>query len=152
MTLSRLRTRLSKPLLLVTSASSSAFAFIAYYLYATPILSIPVTSVQFHADSFIPHTDLTAVVVGGGWEVYAVAAGVLAAVLPWQLLGVDQVERRIVAAGESVAAAEDKGLQTEVVDGESMSAESQKWARGWGVSGLLAAAGAVVGAYGSAWW
>ena len=110
------------------------------------------TSVQFSADSFLPHADLTAVVVGGGWKIYAVAAGVLAAVVPWQLLGVSQVERRIVAAGEGVSAAEGTGLQTEVVDGESMSAESQKWARGWGVSGVLAAVGAVVGAYGSAWW
>lgn len=82
---------------------------------------------------------------------YAVAAGVLAAVVPWQMLGVNQVEKRIAAAGEGVAAAEDKGLQTEVVDAESMNAESQKWARGWGVNGLLAAAGAVVGAYAGAW-
>jgi hypothetical protein len=152
LTLSSLRTRLSKPLLFVTSASSSAFAYIAYYLYSTPSLSIPVTSVQFSADSFLPHADLTAVVVGRGWEIYAVAAGVLAAVVPWQLLGVNQVERRIVAAGEGVSTAEGTGLQTEVVDGESMNAESQKWARGWGVSGMLAAAGAIVGAYGSAWW
>lgn len=64
------------------------FIYIGYYLYSTLSLVIPVTSVQFSADSFLPHADLMAVVVGGGWKIYAVAAGVLAAVVPWQFLGV----------------------------------------------------------------
>jgi hypothetical protein len=108
-------------------------------------------SVAFTQGSFLPHAEAADVVVGGGWEVYAVAAGTLAAIVPWQLLGVNTIEKRIVAAGASVKAAEEKGLQAVVVDQEGMANELEKWGRGWGVNGMLAAAGALVGAYAAAW-
>jgi hypothetical protein len=99
----------------------------------------------------MPHAEATEVVVGSGWECYAIAAGTLGAIVPWQLCGVDKVEKRIAATGDSVRAAEERGLQTQVVTKDDMVGELDKWGRGWMVNGILAAMGAVAGAYGAAW-
>lgn len=152
LTLSALRLRLTKPLIIITTASSSAFAFISYYLYSTPVLTIPLASITLSPGSFLPHGEATEVLVGGGWELYAAAAGALAAVIPWQMWRVSAVEKRIVAAGEGIGAAEKRGLKTSVVDNEGMRDEAEKWGNGYGVSGALAGAGALLGAYAAAWW
>ncbi|KAA8912497.1 hypothetical protein FN846DRAFT_933329 [Sphaerosporella brunnea] len=151
LTLHNLRQRLCKPLLLLTTTSSTAFAYIAYYLYSTPVLTIPLASVAFTPGSFLPHAEATDVIVGSGWELYAVAAAALGAIIPWQVFGVNKVEKRIAAAGESVKAAEEKGLETAVVDRETVREDLEKWGKCWGVNGLLAASGALIGAYAAAW-
>jgi hypothetical protein len=124
---------------------------IAWYLYATPPVTISLASVTFTPGSFMPHAEATELVVGSGWELYAIASGTLAAIIPWQLCGVEKVEKRIAAAGESVRTAEARGLQTQVVTKDDMVSELEKWGRGWKVNGILAAAGALVGAYSAAW-
>ena len=101
--------------------------------------------------SFLPHAETTELLVGAGWEVYAGAAAALGAIVPWQLLGVGKVEKRIEAAGEGIRAADKTGLRTEVVDQAGMRDDVEKWGRGQVVSGALAAVAALAGAYGAAW-
>jgi hypothetical protein len=137
---------------LITSASASAYAFLAYFLYTTPAISIPLASVAFHPGSFLPHGEATTVLVGAGWELYAAAAVALACVLPWQFFGVAPVEKRIQSAGEGVKAAEERGLKTRVVNTGNTQDDLESWRKGVQVKGVLAAAGALVGAYAAAWW
>ncbi|KAF8251035.1 hypothetical protein K440DRAFT_658862 [Wilcoxina mikolae CBS 423.85] len=152
LTLESVRSRMHRPLLLITSASAGAYAFLAYYLYTTPPLSIPLASIAFHPGSFLPHGEATTVLVGAGWELYAAAAAAVGCVLPWQVFGVAPVERRIQSAGEGVRVAEERGLKTKIVDASETLEDLESWRKGVRVKGVLAAVGAVVGAYAVAWW
>lgn len=151
LTLDNLRSRMSRPLLLITSASAGAYAFIAYFLYANEPLSIPLASVSFAQGSFLPHAEATHVLIGAGWEIYAAAAAALGAIMPWQLLGAQRVEGRIQAAGEGIKVAEQRGLKTAVVDTENTKQDLEGWQMAVGVKGALAAVGALVGGYAAAW-
>ncbi|KAI5793038.1 hypothetical protein EDC01DRAFT_788046 [Geopyxis carbonaria] len=150
-TLSVLHTRISTPLLTLVSTSSAAFAYIAYHLRNTPTLTVPIASIVLQPGSFLPHAVGREIVVGGGWEVYAVAAATLAAVLPWQILGVGRVEKRILAEGEAVRVARERGLRTAVVKGDSVRGDAESWGRGLAVSGVVVGLGAVVGGWAVAW-
>lgn len=108
----------------------------AYILYSTPTLLIPLTSIATSQASFFPHTESTDLIIGGGWEFYAGAAALLAAVIPWQILGVGKVEKRIEAANVA-------GPTT---------ADLSKWRKGQFISGGLAAVGLGLAGYGQAWW
>ncbi|KAI5820144.1 hypothetical protein BZA77DRAFT_384438 [Pyronema omphalodes] len=152
LTLSTLHSTLSRPILLVTSASACAYTYLAYHLYSTTPLSIPLASLSFAPGSFFPHAEATDILIGAGWEVYAAAAAALGVIFPWQWLGVRKVEKRIEAAGEAVKVAEERGLQVKVVDRESAERDLMEWKMGVMVKGVLAAVAAVVGGYAGAWY
>lgn len=139
--------------LLPISASGAAYAFLAYYFYTTPPISIPLALVVLEPGSFLLRGETTNVLVGTDWELYAAAAAAVGAVLPWQVVGVAPVEKCTRQASEGVAEAEKMGLaETNVVNACGTGEDLDGWGKALGVKGALAAAGAAAGAYATAWW
>ncbi|TGZ81633.1 hypothetical protein EX30DRAFT_363640 [Ascodesmis nigricans] len=113
LTLSNLHQRLRKPLLIATTAASTAFGYVAYILYSTPTLLVPLASITTSPSSFLPHAEATDLVIGGGWEFYAAAAAVLAAVVPWQLVVGGKVEERLEGAARASVAGREVGEEVQ---------------------------------------
>lgn len=143
---------MGKPLLIASSAASAAFGYVAYVLYTTPTLLVPLASITMSPDSFFPHTESTELVIGGGWEYYAGAAAALATVIPWHIFGVGRVEKRLEAAGRSAALTDKRGLQTTAVNEAEVKEDLHRKKQGVIVSGGLALLGLGLAGYGQAWW
>ena len=116
------------------------------------MISVPLASITLQQGSFLPHFEATHILIGDGWEYYAAAALAIGTVLPWQLLGVGKVEKRIEEVSESIRASEERKIGASVVTQESVEQDARRWKRGQAVSGSLAAMAALLSAYAAAYW
>lgn len=156
-TVGALRHRVTKPLSIASTTASGAFSYMAYYLYRTPVTTVPIRSIKSVPGSFIPSVSSTELVVGAGWELYAVPAVLLALAGIWEVAAMWSVEKRMEEDAEMFRIADKKGVAASSSalsrrgSTERVRKDVEAWARGNLVRGVLATAAAVVGAFAVAW-